>query len=66
MVIFFLLNGLLCVPFFMLPTDCEYNIHKGSCIDACEDHCVGGNIKGAQSTRKKEKNKDKRETRYFP
>ncbi|XP_078589870.1 rho guanine nucleotide exchange factor 12-like isoform X24 [Branchiostoma floridae x Branchiostoma japonicum] len=46
--------------------DCEYNIHKGSCIDACEDHCVGGNIKGAQSTRKKEKNKDKRETRYFP
>ncbi|XP_066280556.1 rho guanine nucleotide exchange factor 11-like isoform X3 [Branchiostoma lanceolatum] len=46
--------------------DCEYNIHKGSCIDACEDHCVGGNLKGAQSTRKKEKNKEKRETRYFP
>ncbi|CAH1263214.1 ARHGEF12 [Branchiostoma lanceolatum] len=46
--------------------DCEYNIHKGSCIDACEDHCVGGNLKGTQSTRKKEKNKEKRETRYFP
>ncbi|XP_078675940.1 rho guanine nucleotide exchange factor 12-like isoform X10 [Branchiostoma floridae x Branchiostoma belcheri] len=46
--------------------DCEYNIHKGSCIDACEDHCVGGNLKGAQSTRKKEKNKEKRETRYLP